>query len=223
MNTVPIAHYSDVLCVWAYIGQVRVKTLQENFPDQVSFDFHYFSVFGDIPLKMAEQWAERGGAPAYADHVHEVAAGFEHITLHDDVWRENIPLSSMPAHLFLSAAKLLEQDHPDYAGVQQGLDTLLRSAFFEAALDISNNDVLTQLVDEAQLPVDLILGYLRDGKAHAALATDVRTAGDKGVKSSPTMLLNEGRQMLAGNVGYRVLEANISELLVDPGDQQSWC
>ena len=35
--------------------------------------------------------------------------------------------------------------------------------------------------------------------------------------------LNEGRQLLAGNVGYRVIEANIRELLDTPGDQQSWC
>ena len=30
-------------------------------------------------------------------------------------------------------------------------------------------------------------------------------------------------QMLTGNVGYRVLEANVRELLHNPGGQQSWC
>jgi hypothetical protein len=34
---------------------------------------------------------------------------------------------------------------------------------------------------------------------------------------------NEGRQRLNGNVGYRVLEANIRELLNHPAGEQSWC
>jgi len=43
------------------------------------------------------------------------------------------------------------------------------------------------------------------------------------VSSSPTLLLNEGRQRLVGNVGYRILEANVRELFERPGVQQSWC
>jgi len=218
-----LIHFSDVLCVWAYIAQVRTHELKTNFPDQVVFDLHYFPVFGDVPGKMKAQWSDRGGIDGYAAHVQEVAAKFDHVQLNSDVWRSNTPQSSLPAHLFLSAAKLLEQESSEFAGVQQLLDTLFRAAFFEHAFDISNNDVLTQLVDEAQLPVDLMLAYLRDGKAHAAMASDMQLARDTGVKSSPTITMNEGRQMLAGNVGYRLLEANIRELLSEPGDQQSWC
>ena len=44
-----------------------------------------------------------------------------------------------------------------------------------------------------------------------------------GVWSSPTMTFNEGRQTLAGNVGYRVVEANVRELIRNPHDQASWC
>jgi hypothetical protein len=37
-------------------------------------------------------------------------------------------------------------------------------------------------------------------------------------------LFNEGRQVLTGNVGYRVIEANVRELLRQPSDDQSsWC
>jgi hypothetical protein len=44
------------------------------------------------------------------------------------------------------------------------------------------------------------------------------------VKGSPTMILNQGRQKLFGNVGYRIIEANIQELLREPNpDQASWC
>jgi len=37
------------------------------------------------------------------------------------------------------------------------------------------------------------------------------------------LLFNEGRQVLTGNVGYRVIEANVRELLRVPVDQSSWC
>jgi hypothetical protein len=31
------------------------------------------------------------------------------------------------------------------------------------------------------------------------------------------------KQVLTGNVGYRVIEANVRELLRAPADQSSWC
>jgi predicted DsbA family dithiol-disulfide isomerase len=44
------------------------------------------------------------------------------------------------------------------------------------------------------------------------------------VEGSPTFVLNEGRQVLFGNVGYRVLEANIRELIREPAaGAASWC
>ena len=44
------------------------------------------------------------------------------------------------------------------------------------------------------------------------------------IEGSPTIVLNEGRQKLYGNVGFRVIEANIAELLRDPRPgEASWC
>jgi hypothetical protein len=43
------------------------------------------------------------------------------------------------------------------------------------------------------------------------------------VTVSPTLIFNEGRQRLNGNVGYRVIEANIRELLHNPSGELSWC
>ena len=45
-----------------------------------------------------------------------------------------------------------------------------------------------------------------------------------GVKCSPSLVLNEGRQTLYGNVGYRIIEANIEGLLREPAaGAASWC
>lgn len=64
---------------------------------------------------------------------------------------------------------------------------------------------------------------LDDGSAMAALSRDQRSAGELGVKGSPTWLLNGGRQILYGNVGYRILNANIEELARRPATEASWC
>jgi hypothetical protein len=35
--------------------------------------------------------------------------------------------------------------------------------------------------------------------------------------------MDGGRQILYGNVGYRVLHSNIEQLLKHPQDEASWC
>jgi predicted DsbA family dithiol-disulfide isomerase len=66
-------------------------------------------------------------------------------------------------------------------------------------------------------------GNLLETWTHARRSEDVAMARDQSVRASPTLLFNEGRQALTGNVGYRVIEANVRELLRTPVDQSSWC
>jgi hypothetical protein len=57
----------------------------------------------------------------------------------------------------------------------------------------------------------------------ASLSQDLRTASATGVKGSPTWALNDGRQVLYDNIGYRILSANKEELLANPENETSWC
>jgi len=221
MTTVRITHFSDILCVWAYIGQIRVTELQSNFPREVDFDFRYFTVFGDVHTKMDTQWGERGGLDAYANHVHEVAAGFDHVNLSPDTWRRDVPTSSLPAHLLISAVRLLDKEQGSAAAPL--LDAAIRRAFFEAAVDVSCMTELFRIAETQGIAIDGLESKLDSGEAHARLAHDLKSADESGVRSSPTMMFNDGRQTLSGNVGYRVLEANIRELIRHPAAQQSWC
>ena len=53
---------------------------------------------------------------------------------------------------------------------------------------------------------------------------DLKLAESLGVKGSPTFVMNEGRQVLFGNVGYKLIEANVEELFREQsGDAASWC
>jgi len=222
---IDITHFSDVLCVWAYISQIRVDELHASFPGQLRFDYRFLQVFGDVPGKMAAQWSERGGIEAYAAHVQEVSAQFDHIQIDPKAWVANTPTSSLPAHLMLCGVKVMVSQAPQQfeADLVGKLLNAFRHAFFVDVIDISNRDKALQVAAEAGVEIDSLVGVLNSGAAHAQLAADLSRAAQDGVRSSPTLLFNEGRQVLAGNVGYRVLEANVRELLRSPAAQQSWC
>lgn len=223
MDTVRITHLSDVLCVWAYVSQVRCDELTAQLQDRVVLDYRYFHVFGDARSKIEKNWKDRDGLSGYAAHVREVAAGFEHVAVHPEIWTATTPVSSMPAHLFLCAVRIMEGAGDVERGTLARAAWCLRRDFFEFGRDISSRSVLMSVGERLNIPLRNVESLLDDGTAHAALASDLELAREHGVRASPTMLLNEGRQQLTGNVGYRVIEANVRELLERPDEGHSWC
>jgi predicted DsbA family dithiol-disulfide isomerase len=100
----------------------------------------------------------------------------------------------------------------------------LRSAFFERCLDISRWSVLKAVLEVVDVSADDVQEAIDRGVAHADLEADHRDQKLLMVQGSPTIILNEGRQKLYGNVGYDVIEANIKELLRSPAaGAASWC
>lgn len=226
MDKVRILHFSDILCVWAYVSQARIDELQRNFGEQIEIDYHFVHVFGHAHQKLEAQWGQRGGAAAYGKHVKEVVGKFDHVPVHPEIWQRDIPRSSLPAHLFLCALKLLdlEEREPEGRSTLARAAWALREAFFRDLVDISQRRGLLAIAEKLALPTEKIQTILESGGAHALLSEDIAAARDRSVRASPTLLFNEGRQVLTGNVGYRVIEANVRELLRGPSDHQSsWC
>lgn len=223
MERVRIAHYSDLLCVWAYVSQVRIDELLQQFPGRVELEYRYFHVFGSVPRKMESAWKDRGGVAAYGQHVRSVVDQFGHVVLHPEVWLRDTPQSSMPGHLMLCAVRVLESAGTAAPGALARAAWALRLAFFRDGEDISSRGVLARIGRQSGLPMDEIERVLGSGAAHAALAEDLDLARQHTIQASPTLLFNEGRQRLTGNVGYRIIEANIRELLESVPGQLSWC
>ena len=223
METVRIIHFTDVLCVWAYVSQIRCDELATKFEGRVEFDTRYFQVFGDVAGKIEKAWAKRGGIAAYAEHVHGVAEGFPHVRLHDDVWVKNTPPSSLPAHLALCAVRTLEGAGEAAGGTTPKVAWAMREAFFTECADVSRRSVLLDCAERAGVAPAALEPLLDEGRAHAALSADLELARELDVRASPTLAFNDGRQRLAGNVGYRILEANVRELIERPEGESSWC
>jgi len=231
-DPVRVDYFSDLLCVWAYVAEARVREVCEHFADHVVVVERYCSVFGDTATRIGEGWAERGGYDGFGAHVREVVDGFGHVPVHPGLWRTVRPTTSSQAHLTLKAVQLVEQRLGLAPCQRDGLTRLpsahfawaIRLAFFRDARDISDSAVLRQLAENETLPVDEIANEIATGRAFAGLAEDAAARERLRVEGSPTFVLNEGRQKLYGNVGYRVIEANIQQVLREPSaGQASWC
>ena len=223
MDRIRISYFTDALCVWAYVSQVRIDELKSNFSDSVEIESRYFHVFGNVAGKIEAVWKERGGLPAYRQHVRETVEKFGHVQLHEQTWERHVPKSSMPAHLWLCAIRHAEKSAKCAPGFGDRTAWAFRDAFFRHGRDISQDKVLFEIAESIGLPAAAVQDALASGAAHAALAEDLELARTQSISASPTLLFNEGRQRLTGNVGYRIIEANIRELLEAPSGQLSWC
>jgi predicted DsbA family dithiol-disulfide isomerase len=223
MEQVKISYFTDALCVWAYVSQIRMDELKANFKDAVQLDSRYFHVFGNVANKMDTTWRERGGVPAYRRHVREVVEKFGHVSLNEKTWKTDVPRSSMPAHLFLCAIRCVELSGKCRSSSDDRAAWAVREAFFRQGRDVSNKRVLLEIAESIGLSASEIENAIATGAAHAALSEDLELARTQSINASPTLLFNEGRQRLTGNVGYRIIEANIRELLEGASDQLSWC
>lgn len=226
MNSpVKIAYFSDVLCVWAYIAQIRIDELKNKHGGKIQLEYHFLPLFADTATRIGQGWKDKDSYQGFGRHVLEVGQSFPHESIHPKVWTDCTPKTSSQAHLFLKAIQVLQKQEnisPD----DNLLETMIwqvRCAFFRDASDIGEKNTLLQLAEANGLPVGDIERTFNDGSALAALFHDIELRDRHKVEGSPTYLLNEGRQKLYGNIGYRIIEANVMELLERPEGCASWC
>lgn len=225
---IEISCFTDVLCVWAYVSQVRIDELHSAWGDKIHIQHHFISVFGSTQDRIGEGWKDRGGFAAFGEHVLHVGEQFPQVEINPEIWQHCRPLTSSNAHLVLKAVQLLRsEENPQWVDDNDSpfarMAWQMRLAFFRDAKDIGDIRVLLDLAQGQGLAVTKIEELLYSGAAIAALARDTELCEKHHLAGSPTYLLNEGRQKLYGNVGYRILDANVRELWERPQTQASWC
>jgi len=228
MAAVRISYFSDILCIWAYVTQVRLEQIVRDFADRIEIEAHYCSVFPDAWGKIESQWRAKDGFAGFNRHLLEVAKKFPHVVVHDGVWLDTRPRTSASAHLFLKAVEVLEREDGESRLYLERSSAqvawALRRAFFEFNQDISDWQTHREIADRLGLDYDRVEAKIRNSEAMALLAADYQVSEKAHIEGSPTFVMNDGRQKLFGNVGYRVLEANIQELLRTPSTAEaSWC
>ena len=213
-----IEYYTDVLCVWAWIAQRRVEELIAQHGAQIVFEHRYIDLFGDTETRINQQWQDRGLYEGFCSHVCNAAAPYATAPVNPAIWSKVRPCTSSNAHLVIKAVELS-------AGQQAAIKfaLTLRKAFFVEALDIGNLEILYSLARQQQFNFDPVHASINEGRAIASLMADYQKAKIQGIKGSPSYVIDNGRQTLYGNIGYRVLYANVSELLKNPTDEASWC
>ena len=226
---VEITYFSDVLCIWAYAAQARIDAVKDAFGDAVRIDHRFCSVFADTPGKIAAAWKDKGGHAGFNAHLRQVAGMFPHIEVHPGIWLQTRPLTSASAHLFMKAVqqwdrKAAGQEGRSAAGHFDQVLWAFRCAFFRDNRDIARWDIQCEIAEAHGVDIGAIEESIHSGSAFARLAADYQDADKMRIEGSPSFVLNEGRQKLYGNIGFRLLEANIQELLRAPrGDEASWC
>ena len=216
-SAIVIDYYTDLLCVWAWIAQPRLEEVHRQWGSRVLIRHRYVDIFGDSHGKITRQWGA-DGFEKFAAHVASSAGSVDNTPVHPKLWSEVRPRSSLPAHLLLKAVSLIGDRHQ-----LEAMALKIRQAFFVDGQDISELPLLLELAASESTDQAALKQTLDDGRAMAALSSDQRSAGELGVKGSPTWVLDGGRQLLYGNVGYRILHANIEELAKHPGTEASWC
>jgi len=223
MTKVTLDYFTDVLCIWAYVAQIRLDELHQQFDQDIQVNEHFITLFGNTEKRIGEGWKNKGGFDGFNQHVMHVAEQFPHLKINPEVWKSCRPTSSANSHLYLKSVQLLVNENKISNSNFQQFIWNIRSAFFEDAVDISNINILRKLAEEISLPIDLIQHKLDNGSAIAALCADMELREQFKLEGSPTYLLDNGRQKLYGNVGYRILEANVQELIERPEGIASWC
>lgn len=219
--TIKIEYFSDVLCIWAYASQVRIDELKQTFGDEIEVVCRYVHIFGAGKDQVAKNWKGEGKLKGFNQHLQNVAKNWDHVSIHPGLWTDVKPASCISTHLYLKAIQLLEiKDKVAYEKVVWEY----RVAFFKHGMDISQRQVQDEIANSLSLPVNDIHQLIDSGDAFAELHKDELAKQKYNVPGSPTLVLNEGRQILYGNLGYRVIEANVRELMHHPDHgEANWC
>jgi predicted DsbA family dithiol-disulfide isomerase len=216
MATTPptsILCFTDVLCGFCYLADARFEQLQADFGSQVQLSFHFMSAFGDVRRRL-----DRSGKSdrAYGAMVREILGRYDHVAVHPNVFHKDLPASSTPAHLYLRAVMLLEDEGAlDLGSGGSAFERMMREirlAFFRDSRNVSKRRVLDEIAEELEIPRGPVARVIDDGRAFAELAHDAELQRKHDVKMTPTLVLDDGRTLLSGNVGYGTIEANVREL-----------
>lgn len=221
--SLPIAYWSDPLCVWAYLAEDKLRELDAVFGDAISLHWRVVPVFGSVPARFhGGVWAAEGRAGRATKTV-ELAQRFGHTEVHGRVWLDDPPASSWSPAAAFEAVRLLEEEGGAPAGAAGAYLRALRHAFFVEDRNIARREVQEGVARAQGLPESALAAALDDGRAVARVFEAHEERQRLGIQGSPTWVFDGGRAVLYGNVHAGVLRSTVAQLLEGQAPGASRC
>jgi len=85
-----IQYFTDVLCGWAYLAQIRLDELIKHYGHEIEVSYHFIPIFGCTANRIGEGWKEKGGFSAFSQHTHEVCEAYPYVNLHAEIGRAHV-------------------------------------------------------------------------------------------------------------------------------------
>jgi predicted DsbA family dithiol-disulfide isomerase len=212
--TVRIDHWSDPLCIWAYVGQSRLDRLLEAWGASVRVHYRVVPVFGSVPWRFTQgSWAAAGPEGRALATARTAARFGAPAEVDGRVWLDDPPASSWAPGAAIKAVALMEAEGLAPDGAVAAYQVALRRALFEQHRNTARRDVFLDVAGQQALDVDALTARLDDGRAVAALFEDHQERERLGLQGSPTYVFDDGRIALYGNVAEDVLHATVAALV----------
>lgn len=210
-NKIKIDIISDVVCPWCIIGYKRLQQALKELgaEDKFEIEWHPFELNPDMPAEgedIIEHMGRKYGMSAEEARSYQEAGkkNFDEIEFPFDFYEGKRIVNTRDAHVLL-----------DFAN-EKGKQTELELAFFRANFgerkDVSNRQVLGEIVKGIGLDKDVAIARLDDANARKQVQEKESYWQKQGVSSVPTMVINNS-SVLNGAYPVGTYKQVLAELL----------
>lgn len=193
--------FTDYVCPFCFIGDLRLQQLKKDY--DVLVNFRFIEIHPDTPTQGTtvdsldysdEQWQ------GMMDGLLEMAAE-EHVSLHPP----RLLVNSHPALLLAEAAKSAGRE------IFYKLNQALYYGYFIEGRNIGDRDVLREIATDCGIREELVVKAWSDPEYEKILQTNMAMAVKAGVTGTPTFFI--GQQRFTGAVSTnRLQEAAVAYL-----------
>lgn len=190
------------MCSWCYAFGPVLKQLRVSLPADMGFArlLGGLAPDTDAPMPAAMQQTLQ----ATWKHIEDSVPGtrFNH-----DFWTLNQPRrSTWPACRAVIAARNLNPD------CEEAMIEAIQHAYYCKARNPSNHDILIDLADEVGLPRKAFSGLLDARSTRQILADEISQTQTMGVRSFPSLVLNDAGSHWPIAVDYRSSDSIIKQI-----------
>lgn len=223
MSKLTFSHWTDPLCIWAFVAQDQLDRLLAELSSRLIVDSRIVPVFGSVSWRFARgPWAS-AGVEGRVRATSEIAAAHGHPEVDGSCWRNDCPSSSWAPAVAIKAVSALERAGHCDSGSTERYHSALRRRFFVECKNIARRNLQLEAAEELGIARAAIEQRLDDGSALALLWEDFQEKERLKLQGSPTYVFDDGRAILYGNFPYGVLRATVDELLRGLGPEGSAC